>query len=188
MEMKKYIHKWYCMLLTLLGFACGSVPYKNWEQQEFIDHWKKVRTTITEKNLEGYLLLSAQDPEQINQGGFEELIEFDFYPFLEWKEVELIKFEKSDTEAILVLRLHYAGSREEMITLASYKFILMESGWKILPKFYSFSFNVLDDTPEKQEEAVKKGIEEKLNEEAEFQLPFPEYKESGSKELPLQID
>lgn len=174
MEMKKYIHKWCCMLFILLGFACGSVPYENWKQQEFIDHWKKVRTTVVEKNLKGYLSLTEAPDPMITQQGFEELIEFGLYSFPEWKKVKLVKFEQNDKAAMLVLRIRL--DHEEIITLAAYKFVLRESGWKMTQKFYQSSFNVWSDTPEEKGEKEQKAIEEKLNEKADFQL-IPEKKE-----------
>jgi hypothetical protein len=155
------------ILLLFVSTGCNNA----WEQKNFIEHWKKVRTAVVEKDLEAFKNLTiSEDPEKFTkmpQKDFEEFAEMWLIPsFPEWNTVKLVKFEQTDKKALLVLHLHDDNDEwKEWIVLSAYTFLLTEDGWKMSTAFSESQFSKSESA-----ETNQKNIEEKLKEDPELQL------------------
>lgn len=169
MEKKKAISVLCVLLLSLLlvSTAMGG----DWKEKDFIELWKKIRTAVVEQNLEDFKNLTIPpDPEEMEKmtkADFAEMVEFfliDAFP--EWSTVNLLKFDKDDKTAILILQLHEANEEyKDWIMISAYRFLLTDAGWKLSGNLYDTSVEKSSDAKENQ-----KRIEKELKENTDLQL------------------
>jgi hypothetical protein len=162
MEKKRLMHVWCVLLFTLWFVSTGSVFGETWTQQNSIDLWKEVRTAVVANDNETFEQLKVPT---------EELFNFSFSPlsnlfkdsFPEWDLVKLENFEQHEKAALMVLRL--PSEDEQAISLAAYKFLLTENGWKISTDIVETRVEG-GTTVEEQQQNIKKILEEEIG----FQL------------------
>jgi len=171
MEKKRQKRVLCVILFSLLVVSTGSISGEKWKQQDFIDHWKKVRTSVVEKNFEEFKKLTiptdSVEAEKMTKEDFAEFVEFflnDAFP--EWASVKLLKFDQKDKAAILVLQLHIDNEEwKDWLALYAYRFILTKDGWKLSGELYDKSLDKTTDAKENQQR-----IEKELKENPELQL------------------